>query len=72
MFCVDGFVVVKDVVTDLMKLVSVEVGTQLPQTAIEPVLGIPVFRGRINLRIFWDWVVDFCIPFARVKDGVDG
>ena len=72
MSCVDCFVIVKDIVTDLPKFVSVKVVTHLLRCAVEPVLGIPVYRGTINLHGFWDWAVYFCIPLVLVKDGVVG
>jgi len=64
---VDGFVVFKGVVTDFLQLVSIKVGAYMLGRANKPVLGIPVFRGTINLRSFWDWAVYFCIPLAQAK-----
>jgi len=55
---VDGFVVFKGIIADFSEFVSVKVGTQIIDCAVEPVLGIPVLWCAYR---FLDWcgAIDF-------------
>ena len=64
---VDGFIILEGIIADCSKLISIKVSAQVLVGAVEPVLGIPVFRGAIGC-FGWDWSVDFFFPLFVTCD----
>ena len=64
---VDRLVVFKRVVADFLGFVSVEVGTDILDDTVEPILSVPVFGGTVdNFR--GNWSVDVFFPQPVIRD----
>jgi len=61
--CVNGFVVLKLVVTDFPEFESVEIGALSKQGASGPVLGVPVPRRDV-VRFDRGWSVGVFVPLV--------
>ena len=69
---VDCFVVATEiVVTNLSKFVPVQVGTEIIDGAVEPVLGIPVLWGTVDFFVRGSRAVDFLVPKFEARNYVE-
>jgi len=60
----DYFIVLKVIVADFLKFVSVKVSAKLLYSAVEPVLSVPAFRGEANC-FGGNWSINvFFSPFV--------
>ena len=60
--CVDGFVVFENIFADYSEFLSVQVGAQIIDCPVGPVLSVPVFGGAIDLCSRWDWSIKEFFP----------